>query len=231
MTNGDAAQSRPLWETALRVLTFRSTREELLGFGDRELAFGALLCWIVGVGRYWDAPKAEWVQRLGLGSVAYIFVLALFIWLLFLPWKIDGWSYKRVAAFISLTAPPAILYAIPVEMLFGIETASSLNVWALAIVAGWRAALLWFFFRRLGELSRGETFIATVLPISAIVAGLTWMNLASGAVVIMGGLRAPTSRDDVNGILAVLSFLFFFPFWGGAAAYLFLIWRRWKRAA
>src|SRR3712207_7552248 len=46
-----------------------------------DLAFGLACTWLVGVGRYWDNPRASLLQHLGVGSVVYVFALALLLWL------------------------------------------------------------------------------------------------------------------------------------------------------
>lgn len=132
-------------ETIFRLLTFRITREEILNFNKNHFIAGLLGTWIVGVGRYWNDDGASLLLHLGLGSVIYIFVLAAFIWLILKPFYIDHWNYFIVVTFIGLTSFPAILYAIPVERLFTIQTANTINVWFLAIVAAWRLGLLYFF--------------------------------------------------------------------------------------
>lgn len=70
-----------------RLLTFRRPRAI---FDDQWMAY--LICGIaitlaVGIGRYWNNPHAELWQRLGLGSVAYVVLLALALRLLLLPFK------------------------------------------------------------------------------------------------------------------------------------------------
>lgn len=45
--------------TALRVLTFRASAEELHAEGRRHLAPGVAATWIVGIGRAWDDPTAS----------------------------------------------------------------------------------------------------------------------------------------------------------------------------
>ena len=99
----------------MKLLTFRLTTAEMLNFNKSHFITGLIGTWIVGIGRYWDDPGAKLLQHLGLGSVIYIFVLALFIWLILLPFKVEGWKYFIVLTFISLTSFPAIFYAIPVE--------------------------------------------------------------------------------------------------------------------
>ena len=46
-------------KTALRFLTFRASRDELLAPDRRHLAFGLACTWVVGMGRYWDDPGAH----------------------------------------------------------------------------------------------------------------------------------------------------------------------------
>ena len=154
---------------AVRLLTFRSTREELARFGRRHLAFGIFCAWLVGMGRYWDDPRANLAQHLGVGSVVYVFALSLAVWLVVLPLRPARWSYLNVCAFVALVSPPAILYAIPVERLFTLETAASLNVWFLATVAAWRVALLVFYLRRQAALGWLAVAVAGLLPLAAIV--------------------------------------------------------------
>ena len=62
-----------------RVLTFRAQREELLALNRRDLVIGLLITWLVGMGRYWDNDRVEFLQKLGVGSVLYVFVLATFL--------------------------------------------------------------------------------------------------------------------------------------------------------
>ncbi len=98
-----------------RFLTFRPVSSAVPAHWRALLIFGLLFTWLAGIGRYWDNPRAHVWQYLGLGSVAYVFVLALIIWLLLAPLRPKNWSYRNVLLFITLTAPPAILYAIPVR--------------------------------------------------------------------------------------------------------------------
>ena len=79
-----------------KLLTFKLTRNEMLEFNDKHLFAGIIGTWVVGIGRYWDDTKASLLQHLGLGSVIYIFVLAGFIWLILLPFKIEKWFYKSI---------------------------------------------------------------------------------------------------------------------------------------
>lgn len=199
----------------VRLLTFRTTREEFLRFGNGHLAAGVVCTWVVGVGRWWDDPGANLLQHLGVGSVAYIFVLSLLLWLIVRPLKPQGWSYRHVLTFVSLTSPPAILYAVPVERFTGLGTARTLNVWFLAVVAAWRVALLLFYLRRHARLSVFSIAVASLLPITLIVVTLTVLNLERAVFDVMGGLRdGGTANDSAYGVLTaltVLSMILFIP--------------------
>lgn len=189
----------------IRLLTFKLTREEMLQFNNKHLLAGIVGTWIVGMGRYWDDPKASLLQHLGLGSVIYIFILAGFIWLILLPFKIEKWSYKTVLTFIALTSFPAIFYAIPVEQFFSIATANTMNVWFLAIVALWRLCLLYYFLKHFTQLSAGNITTVTLMPICLIISTLTALNLHKVVFDIMGGYREPTAHDGAYGVLMFLT--------------------------
>ena len=103
-----------------KLLFFQISRPDILAFNQTDLIVGLVFTWVVGVGRYWDDPKANILQQLGLGSLDYIVLLALFIWALLKPFYIKDWSLKNLLTFISLTSAPALLYAIPVERYFSI---------------------------------------------------------------------------------------------------------------
>ena len=117
------------------------------------------------------------LQHLGIGSVVYIFVLALLLWFVARPLRPKHWSYRHVLTFLSLVSPPAILYAIPLEKLYSFEASYTINEWFLAIVALWRVALLIDFLRVVGELDVGSVIVASLLPLTLIVVALTMLNL------------------------------------------------------
>lgn len=192
----------------LRLLTFRLPRERLSQLSLRHLALGMLVTWLVGMGRYWDDPGANLAQRLGLGSVIYVFVLSAILWFTFKPLAPDRVSYLGVAKFVALTAAPAMLYAIPVERFMPVETAIAINIWFLAAVATWRVALLGFFMLRALRFRWYELLFAGLLPLTAIVVVLTVLNLERAVFEIMGGLdpQARTSNDGAYQLLWLLSF-------------------------
>lgn len=179
---------------ALRVLTFRKPSSHIATAWPTYLAFGLFFTWIAGIGRYWDSPRASLWQHLGLGSVAYVLVLALILWVLILPLKPARWSYRNVLVFLCLTSPPAILYAIPVERFMSLAAAQAANVWFLAIVATWRVSLLVWFLRSVAGLSRFAVLVASVLPLTLIVVALTILNLEHVVFNLMAGLT-PEQRS------------------------------------
>ena len=203
---------RELFLFNMRVLTFRATREEFASFTHAHLIFGLMSTWLVGIGRWWDDPGARLVQHLGLGSVAYIFVLAAIIWLLVMPLRPRQWSYRHVLTFISLTSLPAMLYALPVERFFSIDTAVVINLWFLVVVALWRVALFFYYLRRHADLSWFTTLVVGLLPLSAIVVALFALNLHRVVFEIMGGLREVqrSAHDFEYGVLFFLSMLSIF---------------------
>lgn len=218
--NDYAEQSSPpaSWRsvvvTTIRLLTFRAAREALINLTGKHLAFGLVATWLVGMGRYWDNPRVGLLQHLGIGSVVYVFILALFLWLIVWPLRPKNWSYFRVLVFVSLVSPPAVLYAVPVQKFYSLDTVNALNMLFLAIVAAWRVALLAFFIRRLGGLGRFSTAVATLLPLTLLVVALTMLNLEKAVFDFMGGVREGTASDASYGILFVLSFfsiLLFIP--------------------
>lgn len=215
-------------KTMLDVVSFRATRERILSLGHRELAVGLVTTWIVGMGRYWDDPGARLAQHLGLGSLIYVFVLSLVLWLLYYPWRVPGWGYARILTFVSLTSLPAIFYAIPVELAFSIDTSATINAVFLLVVASWRVALLVFFFRRGMGLGRFQAGVATLLPLTAIVVGLFALNLERAAFNIMGGIREKTSHDTAYGILFMLSYFSLLLIGPLVIAYLGVLFTRWK---
>src|SRR6185503_738699 len=105
------------------------------------------------------------------------------------PLRPRNWSYKNVLLFLTLTSPPALLYAIPVEKFMTLPNARTANVWFLALVALWRVALLIRFLLRTGGLSWGATIVATLLPITVIIFVIASLNLEHVVFSLMGGLR------------------------------------------
>ena len=136
-------------KTWARYLLFLSNEAELLSLGWASWLGPALVAtWLAGMGRYWDHPSASLPQMFGMGSVAYVFVLGALLWVAILPLKPRRWGYLQTVTFVALTAPPALLYAIPVERWMSMSDAIATNAWFLAVVAAWRVGLLFLVLRR-----------------------------------------------------------------------------------
>jgi hypothetical protein len=191
--------------TILKLLALKITRDEILQLSWKHFIVGLAGTWIVGIGRYWDDEGATLLQHLGLGSVIYIFLLALFLWIIIKPFRIDQWNYFTVLTFVSLTSFPAIFYAIPVERFYSIDTANTINVWFLAVVAAWRLFMLYHFLKVFTRLSTDNIITVTLLPISLIITTLTILNLHRVVFDIMGGRRNPTPHDGAYGVLIFLT--------------------------
>ncbi len=198
-----------LLKTEIKFLAFFNVKPDLKRLGTLYLVFGIFFSWIAGMGRYWDNPRAELWQYWGLGSLAYIFILALILWLLTLPLKPQNWSYKNVLIFVGMTSPMGVLYAIPVERYYSMETAQTMNVWFLAVVATWRV-VLWFLYLKRAALLRGFALIvATLLPLVIIVSSLTYLNLEHVVFRVMAGLGEDerSGNDGAYIILALITYL------------------------
>lgn len=207
MTDSRSPDFSDVLGTAIRVMTFRASHDELATLTTPHLVFGMVATWVVGVGRWWDDPGARLLQHLGIGSMVYVIVLSFVLWLLIKPLGPEHWAYKNVLTFVTLTSPPAILYAIPVERFLDLQTAQTVNVWFLAVVAAWRVALLVFYLRRMARLHWGPLVVATLLPLTTIVATLTALNLERAVFDVMGGLREAerTANDAAYTVLIALT--------------------------
>ncbi len=220
----------------LRFLTFRRPSPAIHTQWKAFLALGLFFTWLAGMGRYWDNPRAYLWQHLGLGSVVYVFVLALLLWALLAPLRPKNWSYKNVLIFVTLTAPPALLYAIPVERLMSVGSAQVVNAWFLGVVSIWRVALLAIFLRRVAGLSLWMVAVATLLPLAIIVVPLAALNLEHVVFDIMGGIRDENKspNDMAYGIVVFLSVISFLAAPVLLLVYgiaVFLVWRGAKQAA
>ncbi len=188
-----------------RFLTFRATSEEYDRFGLPHFLIGFLFTWLVGIARNWDFPAAPLAARAGLMSLAYIFFMGMVIFLF--AWPISGTrrNYWQVLTVVAMTAPPGLVYGIPVEMFLPLDVAQGVNLWFLAIVATWRVALAFHFLIRGADNGFGQAFAILLTPIALLVLGLVTTGRAGYVMDIMGGLRkkAPTAQDQVDEVIAL----------------------------
>ena len=215
-----------------RLLTFRS-----MGPGVRTrywsyLAFGLVATWLAGLGRYWDNPRAFDWQHLGLGSIGYVFVLSAILWLIVWPLRPKAWTYRNVLLFVTLTSPPAIFYAIPVEQFMSRTDARTANMLFLAVVAAWRVALYWRFLRKVAQLPVAAAIAAMLLPLALIVVALSALNLEHAVFNIMAGISDAqrTAADEAYAVVFWLSVLSFIAAPLVGLLYVGLIALRWNQA-
>lgn len=188
-------------------LLFRPFRPNLKQHFAAYLGWGLAMTWLAGMGRYWDHPAAALWQKAGLGSIAYVFVMALFIWVIAVPLRPRAWSYANVLVFVTLTSAPAILYAIPVEKFMQLSAAQATNGLFLFVVACWRVALLAVFLNRAAGLSGMAIVVATLLPLTLIVTALSALNLEGAVFELMGGFQPGTAHDTAYGIVLTITIL------------------------
>jgi hypothetical protein len=212
-----------------RILSLRFSKQDIFELDRSYLIFGLLATWIVGMGRYWDNPRANLGQHWGVGSVIYIFVLSAFVWVILVPFKLKNWSYFRLLTFISLCSVPAILYAIPVEKFMSIDVAKSVNTWFLAIVALWRVVLLTRFLRLYDDLKIDEVMTCVFLPIVLIINALAVLNLEHVVFNIMSGNDKNSPNDGAYFVvlaLTLVSWILVFPL---LINYFYTVYQRRKR--
>lgn len=189
-----------------RILTFTATPEELDALGWPSLAMGIPIVWLVGYGRWWDESlDISFTHRIGLGSVAYVLILAGLLWAVGLPVTRRTWSYGKVLAFVAFTGPPAALYAIPVESWTDPTTAVRLNIGFLTAVSAYRLALLLWFYRRGAGLSFFDAVICGLLPVGFIGAMIAYLGLSEQILDIMGGLRGQSPTVEAYEFVTGLS--------------------------
>lgn len=183
------SNSTNLFQQILRILFFRAGKDELSNLSYKHLAGGLLCTWIVGMGRYWDDPCAYPLQHLGLGSVFYVFVLSFLLWLVILLLRPAQWSYRQVLTYVTLTSPPAIIYAIPVERFLSMNDATNANVYFLIIVALWRVALMAQYLRSVARLRWAARLVGMLFPVTTVITLLFLLDQHRAVFEVMGGLR------------------------------------------
>jgi hypothetical protein len=168
-----AARLRAALRDTFRLLTFRSTREDLLALDHSHLAVGVLATWLAGVARYSHIPTYSWEKPIGVGSLVYLPALSLFLWLIYLPLRPEAWTFLRTLTFVSLTSPPAFLQAIPIELCLDYRENRVASAWILGVVTVWRTALLLWFLVRSAGLKPHEALVSVLLPLDLIVLALS----------------------------------------------------------
>lgn len=179
-----------------RILTLTANRKELLSLDTDVLWWGLLMVWFAGLGRYWDNPMESEFLRTGFPSLIYIWVLGAFLWMFIFLLRPANWSYLRLVTFISMTAVPAFLYAIPFERMYGFEQAAEYNAIALVVVATWRVLMLGNYLLRTTNLNILCVLSALLLPLMTIVFGLMATQRLEQTIGMMGGIRRHVVQVD-----------------------------------
>lgn len=89
-----------------------------------------------------------------------------------------------------------------------LESAQLSNVWFLAVVALWRIALLFKYLKSAAGLSGLCVLVATLLPITLIVAVLAGLNLEHVVFKVMAGLEEheKSANDGAYMVLIVITY-------------------------
>ncbi|MFT3807979.1 hypothetical protein [Arenimonas sp.] len=222
---------RDILSDQFKLLGFRQPSRGIAVHWKPYLAYGFIVTFLAGVGRYWDNPKAQLWQNLGLGSIAYVVVLASLLWLIYLPLRPERWQFRNVLLFVTFCSAPALLYAIPVERFMSLPAAQAANAWFLGIVASWRVALLMVFLHRVARLEPLIVLIASLLPLTLIVTVLSILNLEHVVFNLMAGIRAEDASPNDVAYLIVLRITMFsvMAFPALLVAYGLLVFRAWRK--
>ncbi len=192
-----------------KFLTFRADQKDYERFGLWHFAVGFCFTWMVGILRNWDFPEAPIWAKLGLGSLVYIFLLTSVMWVSNALQGYENLSFTRILTVISMTAPPAVIYGIPVEAFMSLEGAQYANLCFLCIVALWRVTLFVHFLCVAGGNFFGRAMLVVFAPICLIALGLLSTGRIKYTIDLMGGLnRQPSGPNDAaDALLLTLGFL------------------------
>jgi hypothetical protein len=190
-----------------RILTFRGAPADFERLGIGHLVFGMVMAWLVGIGRYWDNPRASTLQQLGVGSLVYVFALSAMLFVVGLGLRPPKWSFLHLLTFVSITSVPGVVYAIPVERFLSAEGARTANLWFLGVVATWRVVLYGTYLRRHARMEWFQFFMQLLLPLVLILVALTALNLEHAVFDVMGGLTETTPADSAYAFVTLLTAL------------------------
>lgn len=206
----------------LRVLALRFTREDFDARRFELLLAGLLTTWAVGIGRWWDAADAWPLQKLGLASLAYVFVLTALLAAFCAPlmprreWRRHVFVatcasvYARALLVVVVSAAPGLLYAIPVERFMTMPAAQATNLVFLLVVASWRVSIWVVALRVVFGIQSGlRRLVATLAPISFVVVALVILRLHRGVFVLMAGMEDRPSRVQQAADKVLLSITIF----------------------
>lgn len=189
---------------------------------DRSsLWIGLIFVFVAGLAREYDGAdlrREPWHLIIPLGASLLI---SMPIFLLVRRWRdsdhtwIPFWQdYRCFLSLFWLTAPLALLYAIPYERMMPPDTAMLANLWTLAAVAVWRVVLI----SRISSVVFGRTFRASFFLVMLIVDlfALGAMSQFAGPTLqIMGGIRLRSGEALLSelALLLTVGTLLSIPIW------------------
>lgn len=195
-----------------RTLTLSLEPSAVARFGRTHLAVALALVWIAGMGRHWDDERAGPWMRSGVFSIGYALALAMLLHLSSLALRPRFPSYFRTLVCVGFTAPPALLYALPVERWMEPEFAIDCNLGFLFVVACWRVLAWIAWLHRVQGLPIRMALTSAALPLAGIVSALALLNLHHVTIDTMSGIQRPRSPEHdsyeavvVLSVIAVLS--------------------------
>jgi hypothetical protein len=154
--------------------------------------------------------------------------MAALLYLILAPLRPANWSYRNVLIFVGMTAPPAILYATPIQWFLPFEAARQINITFLVIVAIWRVALLFQYLMRSAQLGLAGSLIGGLLPLSLVVVILAMLNLQHVTFDLMSGVKTlgTTGMEATYSMILALTVLSFVIFPFSLLGYFYVIYRR-----
>jgi hypothetical protein len=166
----------------------------------RALWVGALFVLSAGLAREYDGEdllRKPWFLIIPLGaSLAASFLL--FVVACSPVFRRAGrppflTAYRSFLTLFWMTAPLAWLYAIPYERFLSLLDATLANLWTLAIVAGWRVALMVRVVSVITSRSATSSFFL-VMAFADAVALVTIESMPKPIISFMGGVRLTESE-------------------------------------
>ncbi len=191
------------------------------------LLVGALLVILGGISRNYDhldlIHNPEWIVGPYIASAITSMVVFACLYPYLGLWKvtktnapgrIPGASYLSFLTIYWMTAPCALLYAIPVESFTDLVTATKWNVTFLALVSIWRVALMTRALNVLTGAGLFTSFTAILFPASVMMCiGSLFKSLS--LVGIMGGVKLPPHTEVLQ---KASSFTMLVSFWLAVAS-------------
>lgn len=210
--------------TAGRIIRFLTGDRSAITIAARDrssLWIGLIFVFVAGLAREYDGAdlrREPWHLIIPLGASLLI---SMPIFLLVRRWRdsdhtwIPFWQdYRCFLSLFWLTAPLALLYAIPYERMMRPDTAMLANLWTLAAVAVWRVILI----ARISSVVFGRTFRASFFLVMLIVDlfSLAAMSQFAGPTLqIMGGIRLRSGEALLSelALLLTIATVLSIPIW------------------